>query len=122
MKNKCVLFFTIVFISCITACNIEVKKDNTIAVSSKSKIRNGIKLQENGLHVEQAFLLKDDGTLIDDDNTIQVGERVLLRLIMHGWVEKDGKAYPEASEKIATNDGQVFLDEPALFSSSLPDG
>jgi len=123
MKNKWLFVFAIIFINCISACNNEVKKDkDNTGASSNGKIRNGISIQENGLHVEQAFLLKDDGTLIDDNNKIQVGERVSLRLIMHGWEVKDDKVYPEASEKIATNDGQIFLDEQTLFSTSLPGG
>lgn len=122
MKNKWLLFFVVVFIGCISACNIEVKKDNKTEASSNSKIRNGITIHENGLHVEQAFLLKDDGSLIGDDNKIQVGERVSLRLIIDGWKEDNGKVFPEASEKVATSTGIVFLDQPELFSASIPDG
>jgi hypothetical protein len=116
MKKLLLYFLLIVSVCCINACKLEVK------TNANNKIRNGIEITENGLHAEQAFLLKEDGTLISGDNKIEVGEQVLLRLIINGWEEKNGTVFPEASEKIATNTGIIFLDEPALFSSSLPDG
>lgn len=115
MKKLLLYLFIITSVCNINACTLQVK-------TNAGKIRNGIQITENGLHAEQAFLLKEDGTLISDDNKIEVGEQVLLRLIINGWQEKNGTVYPEASEKIATNTGIVFLDEPALFSSSLPNG
>ena len=115
--KKLLLYFVITVSVCgIGSCTLQVK------TNTPGKVRNGIEITENGLHAQQAFLLKDDGTLISDDNKIQVGERVLLRLIIDGWEEKNGAVFPEASEKIATNTGVVFLNEPALFSASLPDG
>jgi hypothetical protein len=122
MKNYFAYLLFIVFISCINSCTLEVKKDNNNETASNNKIRNNIEIKEAGLHAQQAFLLKDDGSLIDDNNKIQVGERVSLRLIIDGWKEDNGKVFPEASEKIATSTGIVFLDQPELFSASIPDG
>ena len=122
MKNF-LLILTLVSCCFFNACTLQVKKDNgTDNKSSTGKIRNGIEIQENGLHAEQAFLLKEDGTLIPDDNKVQVGERVLLRLIVSGWTEESGVVLPEASEKISTSSGDVLLDEPALLGKSIPNG
>jgi hypothetical protein len=119
------LIATIIVSGLFTSCHFDVKtgaNSTTGTASSNSKIRNGVQLQENGLHAEQAFLLKQDGSLINDDNKVQVGEQVLLRLIISGWKQENNLVFPEASEKIATNTGVVFLDEPALLGSSIPDG
>jgi len=122
MKN--LLLITAMVASCfINACTLQVKTgDDANNIASTGKIRNGIRIQENGLHAEQAFLLKEDGSLIADDNKIQVGEKVLLRLVITGWTEENGTVFPEASEKIATSEGQVYVDESALFEKSIPNG
>lgn len=122
MKNKSFFLFATVCIMCVNACNIEVKKDNKTNASSNEKIRNGISIQENGLHVQQAFLLKDDGSLIDDNNKTKIGERIGLRLITEGWKENNGVVNFDASEKIITNDGVVVIDENNLFSEAYPNG
>ena len=122
MKNKLLLTLSVICVLSLCACNIEVKKDNKAEASSNSKIRNGIELKEDGLKVEQAFLLKDDGTLIDDNNKTQVSERISLRLIIHGWELKDDKVFPDASEKLSTSTGQVLIDQNSLFAASTPDG
>jgi hypothetical protein len=64
------LFASLVFISC------EVKVN--VPAGDGSKIRNGIQLKENGLKVEQAFLLFEDGKLVPPDNKIDVGQWVGL--------------------------------------------
>jgi len=46
----------------INSCTLQVKTDNNASTgSSDSKIRNGIQIQENGLHADQAYLMLDDG-------------------------------------------------------------
>lgn len=122
MENRRVFLFLFLSIICFNACNIEVKTDNKVRAVSNNKIRNEIKIEENGLRVEQAFLLKDDGTLINNDNKISVGERIGLRLIINGWKEKDSVVNIAASEKIATSDGRVLLDEKDLFDKDFPNG
>jgi hypothetical protein len=85
---------------------------------SNSKIRNGIELKKNGLDVEQAFLLFEDGTLVPADNKVSVGQKVVMRLIMSGWKEENGMVFPGASEKITTSEGNVVLNEPDLFAGN----
>lgn len=85
------------------------------AAESTSKIRNGIELSKDGLDVEQAFLLYEDGSLVPDGNKVSVGQKVVLRLIMSGWKPDNGKVYLGAAEKITTSEGNIVLDEADLF-------
>ena len=88
------------------------------SASTSPKIKNGIDLKANGLTVSQAFLIYEDGTLVGDDNTAKVGQKIKMRLVIDGgWQEAEGRVYPGASEKIETNEGDVVLDEKDLFAS-----
>ena len=56
-----------------TVANIETVND------SAQKIRNQIQFKESGgLHVENAFLMLEDGTLVSEDNTIKMGKELNL--------------------------------------------
>ena len=90
----------------------------TASQAASSKIRNGIELNASGkMKVEQAFLLFEDGTLVPESNQTQVNKPVNLRLIVDGFTEANGKVEIGASEKISTNNGDVFLDEKDLFTT-----
>ena len=65
--------------------------------------------------MEQAFLITEDGSLLPEDNKVKVNQKIKLRLIASGWTEKDGRIFIDASEKVETNEGNVFLDEKDLF-------
>lgn len=99
-----------------SSCEVSIKKSDS-KEESKSKIRNGITIQSKGINVEQAFLLKEDGSLLPDDNKVKVNEKIKLRLVSSGWKEKEGKVFIDASEKVETNEGNVFLDEKNLFGA-----
>jgi len=101
------VFASILFISC------EVKVN--VPAGDGGKIRNGIQVKENGLKVEQAFLLFEDGKLVPPDNKIDVGQWVGLRLILDGWHQKEGKVFVDAEEQITTSDGRQLLDQKNLF-------
>lgn len=88
---------------------------------ASQNIRNDISLDASGLTVQQAFLQFEDGKLVPQDNKIEIGQRVNLRLLIEGWEAKDGKVMLGAAEKIATDDGQVILDKDDLFEA-YPDG
>jgi hypothetical protein len=133
MKSLRLLFASALFliISCGSsgtkedAASSEAKKEDssqakveTPALPTDSKIRNGIELKKNGLEVEQAFLLFEDGKLVPADNKVSVGQKVVMRLIMSGWKEQNGMVFPGASEKITTSDGNVVLNEPDLFAEN----
>ena len=100
---------SLLFISC------EVKVNTPTAEGGGGKIRNGIQLKENGLKVEQAFLLFEDGELIPSGNKIDVGQWVGLRLILNGWQKQNGKVFVDAEEQITTSDGKQLLDQKNLF-------
>lgn len=110
MKKIIYCFFaSLLFISC------EVKVNTPTAEESGGKIRNGIRLKENGLIVEQAFLLFEDGKLVPPGNKIDVGQWVGLRLILNGWQKQHGKVFVDAEEQITTSDGKQLLDQKNLF-------
>ena len=119
----------IAFISCKDATKTENKaetKTDTVSTTapettSDKKIRNKISFNSTGITVKQAFLLFEDGKLVPDDNKVEIGQKVLLRLIIEDWKPVDGKVFLGASEKIETDEGQVVLDEKDLFAS-YPDG
>ncbi len=108
-------FFIIGMLSLLAFSSCEISINKGDSKENKSKIKNGISLQSKGINVEQAFLIKEDGSLLPDDNKIKVNEKIRLRLIATGWSEKDGKIFLDASEKMETNEGTVFLDEKDMF-------
>ena len=97
------------------SCEISVKKYDDRKQKPDSKIRNGIQVRSSGVKLEQAFLMNEDGTLIPEDNKIDVKQKVKLRLIASGWKEKEDKVYLEAAQKVITSDGEVLYDQANLF-------
>lgn len=80
------------------------------------KIRNGIQLEaKGGLTVEQAWLQYASGPLVREENLINLGEKIHLHLIIHGWKGMNESISIGASEKITTDEGQCFLHEGDLF-------
>src|SRR5690242_19314432 len=98
------IFFMAAFAFCISACK-----------SPNSKIKNSIEIKENGLHIEEAYLTNNNQSLVGDDNKVQVGERVYIRLVVTGWTIKNNKAFLDASQKTATSDGTTLANNPSLF-------
>lgn len=82
---------------------------------TNDKIKNGIEIKEDGLHVEEAYLTDNNQTTISDDNKVKVGERVCLRLVVDGWKVKDGKVLFDASQKTATSSGGTLAINPSIF-------
>ena len=77
------LLSSLLLVSC------EIKVNTHGDDKSGGKIRNGIQVKENGLKVEQAFLLFEDGKLVPSNNKVDLGQWVGLRLIMAGWQKKE---------------------------------
>lgn len=94
--------------------------DNLKTVSeSKEPIRNAIQFEEaGGLKVETAFLMKDDGTLVPDDNTLKTGERFKLILKLSGWQAENGKVQIGAGERLTNSNKVVMLQEDDLFANA----
>ncbi|PZP51402.1 MAG: hypothetical protein DI598_03335 [Pseudopedobacter saltans] len=79
-------------------------------------IRNNIALDTKGdLKVEQAFMLRANGSLVNDSNEVKVGEMIELRLLVNGWKSQKDSIALGASEKIVTNDGTSVVDVADLF-------
>ena len=112
MRKYCVIVILMSLL--ISSCEISVKRSDS-EETGKSKIRNGITFRSNGIKVEQAFLITEDGALLPDDNKVKVNQKIRLRLIASGWKERDGKIFLDASEKMETSEGNVFLDEKDMF-------
>src|SRR5687767_5581654 len=97
------------FVACKDSAKTDNKSDNktdsTSAPSEKTnkKIRNKISFNSTGVTVQQAFLMFEDGKLIPDDNKVEIGQKVNMRLIIDGWEPVDGKVFLGASEKIETD-------------------
>lgn len=109
------LFILIIITLTLPACVFSVNTPDDKKQNTFTKIRNGIQVKTQGLQVEQAFLLDEDGALIPDGNRISVKQKVYLRLIISGWKEKDGYVFPDASQKVTASSGTVILDETNLF-------
>ena len=81
------------------------------------KIRNGIVVNANGgLIVEQAWLQYDKGPMVREGNVINLGEKIQLYLVIHGWQGQGDIISIGASERLTTDEGQCFLDEADLFA------
>lgn len=93
------------------ACKSEVKYPTAVGA-----IRNGIELRSNGVVVEQAYLTYEDGSVVDEANTTTLNKKVKINFIVRGWKEVNGQVPLEATEKVTTSDGDVVMDEKALFS------
>ena len=119
------IIISIAIASCNNSGQPNTKTEGGEAKSSPStasqNVRNDVSFKESGLSVQQAFLQFEDGRLVPQDNKVEVGQQVNLRLIIDGWEAKDGKVLLGASEKITTDDGSVVLDEADLFGG-YPDG
>jgi len=106
----------------LVACNNNAKNDVANKPETKSEsdskiVRNDVDFTTTGsVTVKQAFLTFDDGSLVGNDNKMNIGQRVTLHLILDGWkTNADGKVMLAASEKITTNEGQVVLAKDDLF-------
>ncbi len=84
--------------------------------STNDKIKNGIELKEDGLHVEEAFLTSSSGQVINDDNKVQVGDRISLRMVVDGWQVKDGKVFLDAAQKVTTSSGETLTENPSMLA------
>ena len=117
--NRPVLSLLLVLV--LAACNNNAAGpgDKTVQSDGENKnVRNKISVKAKGIKLEQAFLLFEDGKLVPEGNKIEVGQKVLMRLLIDGWKAKDGKVMLGASEKISTDDGRVVMDEQDLFATN----
>ena len=113
------LLFTICSCEIKVSTNKDGKVSSTIPDNEKknNKIRNGIILKENGLQVEEAYLVTHDGSLMSNENKIDVNEEVKMKLVMSGWKAENDRVFAGASERVLTSEGDTVLNEPDLFKN-----
>lgn len=87
--------------------------------STNSNLQNSITVQEKGLKITKAMLLKEDGTKLGEDNTVGIGEVILCRLFVEGWHVEGGQVKLGAYEDIKTEDGATVLKEEDLFKDMV---
>ncbi len=120
------IFGIVVVAASLAACKDNGKSSNTVTGNTSSAIqsrdsagvvvRNNIQLNTKGnLKVLQAFMLRANGSLVNDSNNVKIGEMIELRLLVDGWSSKSDSIALGGSEKIVTNDGTSVLDVPELF-------
>ena len=93
------------------------KTETKTTTAAGPELKNGIKVKENGLKVSKAVLLRADGTELDGDNKVAVGEEILCRLFISGWTVVDGRVKPGATQAAQTADGTIVTDQPDLFAA-----
>ena len=104
--------------SCEFNCSIGNKDEpgGTAVVKNGTRIYNQIDLQTNGVKVDKAYLIFDNGKRVPDDNFVDFKKPVRLQLkIKSGWVEENGKVMLGAAETITAENGTIVLKEEDLF-------
>lgn len=91
--------------------NQQGKKDNSLR-----KTLNGIELNAKGVQVHQAYLALENGDLISSDNTVSLGEKVVLTLNSEGWKSESGKTFIGISQTITTHTGATVLETGDMFA------
>jgi hypothetical protein len=116
MKLLYLLLLIPFFGSCEMHTEFKLAGGKSDTASKATKIRNGIKLKSNGLHVSQAFLVYPDGSLVPEENLTKVNQYLKLILVIDkGWTVQNSKVQLGAAEKLTNSDGDVLLDEKDLF-------
>ena len=102
-----------------TASQNTSAREEESATNSDADILNNIELFERGeLKVAQAYLTFEDGKLVPKSNETSLRTPVLLNLLIsEGWAVKNGQSSIDATEIIATHDGEIVLNAPNLFKS-----
>ena len=120
------LFLAISFFlqSCEFNCSVGNKEIGKESVTAKenTRIKNEISLQTDGVKVDKAYLLFEDGETVPDDNIVDFSQPIQLVLVIDkGWQEENNKVSLGASEKIEA-EKEVLLDEKDLFENKFPEG
>jgi hypothetical protein len=86
---------------------------------NKKQVLNDISIETKGnVELSRAFLAFESGDLVPSSNVTALGKPVYLHLnIAKGWKEDEGTVSLGASERISSDNGTVFLDEPDLFQN-----
>jgi len=117
----CISFF---LSSCEFNCSIGKDKEvtGTAKLKDGARVYNNIELTANGVKVDKAYLIFDNGERVPDDNFVDFKNPVKLQILVDsGWVEESGKVMLGASEMITTETGKILVEEADLFQK-YPEG
>ena len=84
--------------------------------SNETKTLNGIQISSKTIQVNQAFLALESGELVPSNNTVSLGEKIVLTINSNGWKNVDGKSFIGINQTITTNTGAVVLDTGDMFA------
>ncbi|MFA7616297.1 MAG: hypothetical protein WBF83_09430 [Moheibacter sp.] len=121
--QKTILSIFVLLMLC--SCEFSVGSGNKTADNLKTvsesinPIRNAVEFREaGGLKVESAFLMKDNGELVPENNTLKAGDRFNLVLKLSGWQADNGKVLIGAAERLTNSNREVMLKEDDLFANT----
>jgi hypothetical protein len=122
------LFYPLFFVSlCLASCEFKCsvgdssadndEKNKPVKKEDGTLLYNGIQLEANGLKVNKAYLVvKEDGKRVPADNIVDIKKGVKLLLLIDGWQEKEGRAWPGASIKVVADNGETVLEQADMFA------
>src|SRR5215213_2743726 len=86
---------------------------------NKKEILNDISIETKGsVEVYKTFLSYESGDPVPSSNSTSLGNPIYLNLnITKGWKEDEGAVSLGAFQRISSDNGTVFLDEPDLFQN-----
>jgi len=85
------------------------------SVGTRSDFVSGLSVQNNGLGMEDAYLVVDGAKL--QKRSLSMGETLVLYLEgVQGFTALNGRVYPGASLQVMDSAGNIILDEPNLFA------
>ncbi|MBN2432444.1 MAG: hypothetical protein JXQ27_13290 [Acidobacteria bacterium] len=101
------LFLLVVMLAGMGGCNFNV--------GTRSDFMSGLSVQNNGLSLEDAYLVVGGAKL--QKRTLSRGEDLVLSLEgVQGFTEIEGRVFPGASLQVKDTTGSIILDEPNLFA------
>jgi len=94
-----------------------VKKPVAAKPAVEKTFDNGIKLSMKGFVVSSAKLYFEDGSVVPDDNTVEIDQKVVMQVVLDtGYKVTGGKVFPGGSEKITLSDGYEVLTSGDMFT------
>lgn len=84
--------------------------------NTEAKTLNDIDIKSTGIKINQAYLALESGELVPSNNTVPLGEKIVLTINSNGWKDVDGKSYLGITQIIKTNNGDVVLVTGDMFA------
>jgi hypothetical protein len=96
---------------------IETSKNITpVAVWKEQTFKNGITLTAKGFIIQDAYLVFNDRSPVNDSNRVALNQQVnLTLLITEGFKEVKGMVFPGGSEEILWSNGEKLVESGDVF-------